>query len=687
MVSSTRKRIGFGDIRPRCLGITYFGIVLSQVLLLAGEDFSFGHRFTRLLSSDLREAERELGALRHQLTQFPPISPGHSGINKGLHSRFQPEKDTPLEITIDLGQSYLLDRIAVFPVQGMFRGAMVDGYGFPEHFVIELSEEADFNNVALTLDSQSSLVITRPNYPRQFVMDRAVKARHVRLRVLRHWTRGDGKFLSAFGELMVLSGGRNVALYSSVKGTSFTNLPDWFRHHLVDGQTDLGLNVGPEPSPTNGFLSRTEDNRFSEKWIQLELPRTVQVDEVAIIPAQPIDAPDQFGHGFPRRFRLLISEDEHFADSEIIADFSSERHFPNPGDTPVVFPVEGRTARFVRLEVTELWHTAGGRFSVSLAEILVMQNGENLALGAKVTASDVFDVERFLDVWRLEFLVDGHSSQNRLIKLEDWLTGLDERSQVEVRIHELTNGIEQRIEDTLGWVLGGTVLIAGCSLGMIGMMIVRRKRALSEQQEALRARIARDLHDDLGSRLGGMRLLSESLLKADELPESLRQDIDLLNRSSGEATDAMRDIVWLLDTRERSLEKLRQQLKLLVPSIIGSMPWEFHVDQAPDAEVDFEFRRQIVLAFRESLNNAARHSNSPQVECRVGGDGGEFWFEVRDHGRGFEEDSTKKGLGLKNLRRRAEVIGGAVTIDSRPDSGAMIRFVAPYRRTKRHRLP
>ena len=646
----------------------------------------FAERLARLLSPALRGDEQTLESLRQQLAQLPPLSPGHSGASKGFHSRFQEAQDTPLEIAIDLGQVFPVDRIAVFPVQGMFRGEMIHGYGFPEHFTIELSPVADFSAPVVTLDSTSSPSSPRPDYPEQFVLESPVEARYLRLRVLKHWTREDGKYLSALGELKVLSEGRNVARHATVEAISFTTLPDWFRDHLVDGQTDLGLPVSTEPSPSNGFLSEGSRERFTDKWIQIELPRVVEVDEVSIIPAQPVDAPDQFGHGFPRKFRLLLSESSDFAEAHVIADYS-EKLFPNPGDNPVVFYAGRRRARFVRLEVTEMWHISTGRFSVPLAEMEVFENGKNVAIGAVVTASDVFSVERFFDVWQPEYLVDGYSSQNRLIKLEDWLEGLGQRREVESRMIELEAQIEQRIEQTLGWVLGGTVLIAAGAFGVIGMMLVRRKLALTQQQESLRARIARDLHDDLGSRLGGMRLISENLLHAEELPESLHQDLDLLHRSSGEATDAMRDIVWLLDTRERSLEKLRQQLKVLVPSILGSMPWEFHVDGAPDAEVDFEFRRQIVLAFRESLNNAAKHSDSPLFTCRVGGDSEQFWFEVCDHGKGFDEATVEKGLGLNNLRKRAEAIGGTVSIESQPDAGTVVRFSAPYRRSKRHRLP
>ncbi|MEM1441949.1 MAG: discoidin domain-containing protein [Verrucomicrobiota bacterium] len=661
-------------------------LLVSQSFLFAQEESSFSQKLVRALSPSLREKEETLTSLQEGLGELPLFSPGHSGLSKGWHSRFQPQQDTPFDLRIDLGQSHLIDRIAVFPVQGIFRGEVINGYGYPEHFKIELSSDPEYSTIVETLDSNDLSIPPQPGYPRQFVLQEPVEARYLRLRFLKHWIREDGKFLSALGEVMVLSGPRNVGLYSVVRGNSFTTLPDWFSAHLVDGQTDLGLPVSHEPSPSNGFLSKGSNGRFADKWVELELAEMANLDEVVFVPSQPVDAPDQFGHGFPRKFRVLISETADFENASVIYD-PGERIFPNPGDNPATFPAGGRAAKFIRLEASELWHISGSRYSLTFAEVEAFSGGENVALGAKVTASDVFDMEAFLDVWRPEYLVDGYSSQNRLIRLPDWLEGLEERQKVETEINELKRRIEARVESTLGWVLGGTVFVALASIGMIGMMVARRKRALAQQQESLRARISRDLHDDLGSRLGGMRLLSESLLKSRELPDSFRPDLDLLHRSSGEATDAMRDIVWLLDTRERSLEKLRQQLKLLVPSILGSMPWEFHVDEAPDAEVDFEFRRQVVLAFRESLNNAARHSESKEFECSVGGDDRLFWFEVRDEGKGFDEATVKKGLGLNNLHKRAEALGGSVSISSELDSGTRIRFTAPYRRSRQHRLP
>ncbi len=667
------------------LSILLAYLSLAGTTATAEEVRPLSQRITHWLSLAQQQDERPLRTLQSRLREQPPHSSGHRGENVGVHSLFQEDREQPLDLIIDLGDSHSVDRIVLFPVPGMFRGRTIEGYGFPERVLIELAQEEEFTEPVLRVDSRDVEPAPRPEYPMQVALAEPVDARYLRLRVLEHWTREDGRFLTALGEVMVISQGVNVALRATVKARSFTSLPDWHRDHLVDGQTDLGLPVRPEPSPSNGFLTKGQSTAATDKWIQLVLPQVARVDEVVMIPAQPVDAPDQFGHGFPRRFRLLISEESDFASAQVLADYRDVA-FPNPGGNPVAFQTGGASARFVRLEVNEMWHVSTGKYNLSLAEIEVFEEGKNVALGSNVKASDVFSNPRFLDVWQPEYLVDGYSSQNRLIGLSTWLAGLEERKQTERQISQLQARIAKRADRTLGWVLGfSSVLVTG-SLGWVVAMIVRRKRALARHQEALRARIARDLHDDIGSRLGGMRLLSESLLGATELPKELRGDLDLLHRSSSEATDAMRDMVWLLDTRERSLDKLRRQMKRLVPTIVGPLRWVFHIVDEPQAEVDFEFRREVLSAFREALSNAARHSKSDRIECRVGGDVELFWFEVRDWGKGFEEKPDSSGHGIANIRKRANTLGGEVAIESRIDEGTKVTFSAPHQRPNRNRL-
>jgi signal transduction histidine kinase len=309
----------------------------------------------------------------------------------------------------------------------------------------------------------------------------------------------------------------------------------------------------------------------------------------------------------------------------------------------------------------------------------VYEDGHNIATGATVTASDVFAKPPFDRVWKPEFLVDGYSSQNQLIELAQWLKGLEERLESEREIDRIQTRVQGKVEGTTNALL---VLAAGLIATLAALTLitlVRRRRALARQRDEMRTRIARDLHDDLGSRLGGMRLISESLLADPELPASMLGDLDLIHRASREATDAMRDIVWLLDISESPRSKLIGHIREMTPSILGGVKCEFNVDEEPDQHLDFDFRRQILFAFKECLGNVAKHANAKRVYCHIGGGAKRFTFEVRDDGQGFLVEEASGGHGLNNLRNRAEALDGSVTVDSRPGEGTRVIFDAPVR--------
>jgi signal transduction histidine kinase len=226
------------------------------------------------------------------------------------------------------------------------------------------------------------------------------------------------------------------------------------------------------------------------------------------------------------------------------------------------------------------------------------------------------------------------------------------------------------------------VLAAGLIATLAALTVftlVRRKRALARQRDEMRTRIARDLHDDLGSRLGGIRLISENMLAQSELPSSMLGDLDLIHRASREATDAMRDIVWLLDISESSRSKLIAHIRQMTPSILGRVECEFTVEETPEQQLDFDFRREILFAMKECFANAARHANARRVYCHIGGGARRFTFEVRDDGEGFVVEEAGGGHGLSNLRSRAEALGGSVTIFSRPGEGTRVNFDACVR--------
>jgi signal transduction histidine kinase len=641
-------------------------------------DPSLSYRIARGLNSSIRENERTLQTLNERRDQLSPLAPGRHGESLGFHSPFQDDIEEPLEILIDLGREWEIDRIALFPVSTVFQGETIAGYGFPPHLQVEASKNLSFEEATLVYQSSDPDIQARPEYPVQ-VSTSDLSVRYLRLRVLKHWTRSDGRALTAIGEIMVLSGNRNVAIGGTVEVDSFTSLPDWSGSNLIDGQTDLGLPIKPEPSSSNGFLSKSSSKPDTKKWVQIELPESAIIDEIRLIPTQPLDAPSQYGHGFPRRFRVLASTDNDFSQARIIADRSALA-YPNPGDNPVIIPGDGQAARFIRLETEELWHITNQSFALALSEMQVYEAGKNIATEAEVSYLDIGGIKSpFNLVWNPEYLVDGFSSQNRLIELDQWLYNLEERKSLDLRINQLEIQNRKSAEATTTGMLATGTLTIGILLALIVFSRKRRRTQLLNKQRELRNRISRDLHDDLGSRLGGMRLISESLLKDPDLSATTREDIDMIYRASGEANHAMRDIVWLLDTKEASRAKLVRHMRQLAPSVLGHLDFQFDADEVPEQKLEFEFRRQILFSFKECLTNVAKHAEARQVYCHIGGDEKRFTFQVRDDGKGFILEDAKGGHGIGNLNTRASSIGGSVQIDSRPGEGTQVIMDTPVR--------
>src|SRR5205823_9391514 len=158
----------------------------------------------------------------------------------------------------------------------------------------------------------------------------------------------------------------------------------------------------------NGYHSGIETNRNAIKWVEIDLGKSLPVEDIRLIPARPIEFPDTPGFGFPIRFRVETSEEKHFASGQPISDHTSE-DFTNLGDNPVAFPASHKEGRFVRVTATRLWERTSD-YVFALAELQVLVDGTNAALGATVSALDSIEEGR----WAKKFLVDGFDSRHKL---------------------------------------------------------------------------------------------------------------------------------------------------------------------------------------------------------------------------------------------------------------------------------
>ena len=216
-------------------------------------------------------------------------------------------------------------------------------------------------------------------------------------------------------------------------------------------------------------------------------------------------------------------------------------------------------------------------------------------------------------------------------------------------------------------------------LRMMHRLEAERRRAGSaalQAQEQERTRVARDLHDEVNQSLTGVLLRLEAAREA--APPELEPE---LAETKALATQAMRELLALArQLRPTALDDLG-----LTAATAGQ------VEQLARGEIEAEFSAdgdfsdladdaQLVVyrVAQEALSNAARHSGADRVEVRLGrlGDGG-VELTVADDGRGFAFDDSEGGLGIAGMRERALLIGGELTIESRPDHGTTVRLTVP----------
>jgi len=627
-------------------------------------------RLARLASPALRETIEELANVERTLKTLPRISGRPSSSRLGIHSSAHASKQDPFAVQIDLRGNYPLESVALVPVGINATGSPDEGYGFPRRFRIEGSVDAEFNH-PVTLVKQEAEDFANPGrHPVLFICG-GIIARHLRLTVTGH-SESAGQWQTALGELLVISGGRNVALGKTVtiaRGREVSFPDAWQRQNLTDGHSILGPPVKEGASPSNGYLSANADPTNELKWLQIDLGRSRRADEIHLLPARPTDTADSPGMGFPIRFKLLAGYDPTFREHQVLFDHS-ERDFANPGENPVIIVAGRNQFRYLRLSANQLWKNEQAHV-LSMAEVLIIADGDNIAQGTKVSASDQFTGAR----WRPEFVTDGYSSRHPVMDRQEHLRGLDQRRLLEQRRLDLTKlrvEIEDSVLATLLWT--GLSLLA-ILLAALVYVRVRSCRESAKAAHRIRQQIAGDLHDDVGSNLGSIALLAETgIAKAgdSDLNEERFREIVA---TAQEAAGSMRDIVWMLKAGNSNTVELRRQMATVARAAGQGIELDLRERGDSDSRpLPLDFTRNVFLTCKESVNNARRHSQAQKLSVEIRIDQRELRLCVEDDGIGFDASAQSRGNGFGNLRDRAGSIGGSLEIQSEPGKGTRIEL-------------
>jgi two-component system sensor histidine kinase UhpB len=216
---------------------------------------------------------------------------------------------------------------------------------------------------------------------------------------------------------------------------------------------------------------------------------------------------------------------------------------------------------------------------------------------------------------------------------------------------------------------------------MLERLEAERRRAASialSAQEEERARVARDLHDEVNQSLTGLLLRLEAL-RDRATPELARE----LAEVKGLANQAMQELLTLARAlRPTALDDLG--LKAALSALVDELGRKSGIEAGFEgtgelADVPMDVQLVTYRVAQEALSNATQHSEAEQIYVQLSRDAEGIELEVTDDGRGFTFEEATRGLGLGGMRERALLVGGELSVESRPENGTSVRLLVPIR--------
>ncbi|MEI6391418.1 MAG: two-component regulator propeller domain-containing protein [Verrucomicrobiota bacterium] len=242
-----------------------------------------------------------------------------------------------------------------------------------------------------------------------------------------------------------------------------------------------------------------------------------------------------------------------------------------------------------------------------------------------------------------------------------------------------------------GWFISVT---AACLLGMIVGSVhyvstqkLQRQLAGLRQQEALekeRARIARDIHDQVGANLTQVSLLGELVESDKDQPAEIAAHGRQISQTALETTRALDEIVWTVNPSNDTLDGLINYVCKYAQEYLALAALRYRLEvppQLPNIPISPELRHNVFLAAKEAVNNVVKHSHATAAWLRLRLDPSRFTLEIEDNGHGLSVDAADKGRnGLRNMRKRLEDIGGEFSIGPGAEGGTRVCLTAPLGR-------
>jgi len=233
------------------------------------------------------------------------------------------------------------------------------------------------------------------------------------------------------------------------------------------------------------------------------------------------------------------------------------------------------------------------------------------------------------------------------------------------------------------------VIVLAAIVRVVMLRQIRARLHRLEEQTALdreRARIARDMHDELGASLTRITLMSDLAALEVKSNSEARDQFNNIASAARKIAGTLDEIVWTVNPRNDTLEQLAGYVGEFASEYLNAAGIAMNLElpsEIPPLTVSSEIRHQLLLAVKEALNNIVKYSAATEVVVRMIYAEQSLEFVVSDDGRGFEPSAiSETANGLRNMRQRLAGLGGSALIESRLGIGTTISFSLPLAQTK-----
>ncbi len=299
-----------------------------------------------------------------------------------------------------------------------------------------------------------------------------------------------------------------------------------------------------------------------------------------------------------------------------------------------------------------------------------VEDMDNVNIGADIMAESYAGLGDHAKAYEYMQLARTASDSLAKWKYDDDIAAMQTKFKVDEKDKEIQllakdKELQQQKLQRRSLLLTGAAVIAFLALAGIWLLMNRNKLRQRMKELEIRNQIAADLHDEVGSSLSSIHMLSQMATRQGS--DTKQSDVlQKMSNNAKETMDKMGDIVWMIKPGESEASSLKQRMERFAYEICSSknIGTTINIDELEKAKLTMEQRKNIYLVFKEALNNAVKYSGTERTDIKITVQNKELVLQVKDHGKGFDAAVNGNGNGLDNMKNRASELNGKLELIS-----------------------